>query len=195
LFTVQRLPAADALRGRAVVLDLSIPTTNAVAFPHRFIGVYAPWNPGGTEDDEHLFWPEITTLCSTAKFFWSMAGDFNATLSHLESTSTNLSLSPARLRYSQFLQLTDAVDVWQSQPDTTASSSFFTCKSQLTTTSEPTFSIIDRVAVSRTGTLTAEIALTPHFIPCTDHHPIFSRVILSSPSAIPGEPHIPHSLS
>jgi len=194
LFTVQRLPTANALRGRAVALDLIIPTTNAVAFPHRFIGIYAPWNPGGTDDKEHLFWPEITTLCSTAKFSWSMAGDFNATLSHLESTSTNHSISPARLRYSQFLQVTDAVDVWQSQPNTTTSPSFFTCKSQLTTVSEPTFSIIDRVAASRTSTLTAEVALLPHFIPCTDHCPILSRIILSSPSAIPGEPDIPHEV-
>ena len=194
LFTVQRLPTTDTLRGRAVALDLLIPTTDAVAFSHRFIGIYAPWNPGGTEDDEHLCWPEITALCSGANFSWSMAGDFNATLSHLESTSTNSSISPARLQYSQFLQATDAVDVWQSQPNTTASPSFFTCKTQLTTVSEPTFSIIDRVAASRTGTLAAEIALTPHFIPCTDHRPIFSRIILSSPSAIPGEPDIPHEI-
>ena len=193
-FTVQHLPMTDALRGRAVALDPVIPTTNAAAFSHRFIGIYAPWNPGGTEDDEHLFWPEITTLASSAKFSWSMAGDFNATLSHLESTSTNFSISPARLKYSQFLQDTDAVDVWQCQPNTAASPSFFTCKSQLTTVSEPTFSIIDRVAASCTGTLTAEISLIPHFVPCTDHRPIFSRIILSSPSLIPGEPDIPHEV-
>jgi len=168
-FSVQRLPTADALRGHAVALDLMIPTTNAVAFPHCFIGVYAPWNPGGTEEGQHLFWPEITQLCSDAKFSWSMAGDFNATLSHSESTSTNLTISPARLQYSQFLQLTDAVDVWQSQPDSIASSSFYTCRSQLTDLSEPTFSLIDHVATSRTGTVRAEIALNPHFIPCTDH--------------------------
>lgn len=120
-----------------------------------------------------------------------MAGDFNATLSHSESTSNNLSISPAHLKYSQFLQTTNAVDVWHSQPDTAASSSFYTCRSPLTTLSEPTFSISDRIAASRTGTLTAEIALSPHFIPCTDHRPIFARIILSSPSTIPGEPDIP----
>jgi len=191
VLTVQRLSIADTLRGRAVALDLTIPTTNNIAFPHRFIGVYAPWNPGGTDEDEHLFWPEITRLCSEAKFSWSLSGDFNATLSHSESTSTNFSISPARLQYSQFLQLTDAVDVWSSQPNTTASSSFYTCRSQLTALSEPTFSIIDHVATSRTGTLTAEIALSPHFIPCTDHRPVFSRIILSPPSSIPGHSNIP----
>jgi len=191
VLTVQRLLTADPLQGRAVALDLTIPTTNNVAFPHRFIGVYAPWNPGGTDDDEHLFWPEITRLCSEAKFSWSMSGDFNATLSHFESTSTNLSISPARLQYSQFLQLTDAVDVWHSQPNTIASSSFYTCRSQLTALSEPTFSIIDRVAASRTSTITAKIALSPHFIPCTDHRPVFSRLVLSPPSSIPGISDIP----
>jgi hypothetical protein len=191
ILTVQRLLTADPLRGRAVALDLTIPTTNNVAFPHRFIGVYAPWNPGGTDNDEHLFWPEITRLCSEAKFSWSLSGDFNATLSHLESTSTNFSISPAQLQYSQFLQLTDAVDVWNSQPNTIASSSFYTCRSQLTALSEPTFSIIDRVAASRIGTLTAEIAISPHFIPCTDHRPIFSRIVLSPPSSILGVSDIP----
>ena len=191
VLTVQRLLTADPLRGRAVALDLTIPTTNNVAFPHRFIGVYAPWNPGGTDDEEHLFWPEITRLCSDAKYSWSLSGDFNATLSHFESTSTNFSISPARLQYSQFLQLTDAVDVWHSQPNTIASSSFYTCRSQLTALSEPTFSIIDRVAALRAGTLTAEIALSPHFIPCTDHRPVFSRIVLSPPSSIPGVSDIP----
>jgi len=191
VFTVQCLSTADTLRGCAVALDLTIPTTNNVAFPHRFIGVYAPWNPGGTDEDEHLFWPEITCLCSEAKFSWSLSGDFNATLSHSESTSTNFSISPARLQYSQFLQLTDAVDVWSSQPNTTASSTFYTCRSQLTALSKPTFSIIDRAAASRTGTLATEIALGPHFIPCTDHRPIFSHIILSPPSSIPGHSHIP----
>ena len=57
--------------------------------------------------------------------------------------------------------------------------------------SEPTFSIIDHVAASHTGTLTAEIMLSPHFIPCTDHHPVFSRIILSPPSSIPGHSDIP----
>jgi hypothetical protein len=173
------------------VLDLIIPTTHNVAFPHRFIGIYAPWDPGGSDNDEHLFWPEITRLCSEAKFSWSMSGDFNATLSHLESTSNNPSISSAHLQYSQFLQLTDAVDVWSSQPNTTASSSFYTCKTQLTALSQPTFSIIDRVAASHTGTLAAEIALSPHFIPCTDHRPIFSCIVLSPPSSIPGMSHIP----
>jgi len=176
------------------VLDLTILTTNAVAFPHHFLGIYAPWNPGGTEDDVHLFWPEITTLCSAAKFSWSMAGDFNATLLHLESTSSNISISLSQLKYSHFLQAADGVDVWQSQPNTTASPSFFTCKSQLTTVSEPVFSIIDRVAASRTGTLAAEIALVLHFIPCTDHCPVFSQIILASPSTIPGEPDIPNEV-
>ncbi len=173
------------------MLDLSIPTTNNVAFPHRFIGVYAPWDPGGTDDDQHLFWPEITRLCFGAKYSWSMSGDCNATLSHSESTSANLSISSARLQYSQFLQLTDAVDIWSSQPNTIASPSFYTCRSQLTALSQPTFSIIDHVAALCKGTLTAEIALSPHFIPCTDHRPVFSRIVLSPPSSTLGRSDIP----
>ena len=34
VFTVQQLLTADPLQGHAVALDLSIPTTNYVAFPH-----------------------------------------------------------------------------------------------------------------------------------------------------------------
>ena len=34
----------------------------------------------------------------------------------------------------------------------------------------------------------------PHFIPCTDHRPVFSRIILASPSTIPGEPDIPNKV-
>lgn len=95
LFNVQPLPIPDTLCGRVVVLDLTIPTESNLGFTHRLIGIYAPWDPGGHCDHEYLFWPEITQLCNTAKFSWSLHGDFNATLHASESSSATLAIPPS----------------------------------------------------------------------------------------------------
>lgn len=54
-----------------------------------------------------------------------------------------------------------------------------------------TYSIIDCTAASCTGTLAGEIAIMSNFIPCTDHHPVFSRLILTSPVGLADAPNIP----
>ena len=130
-FTVQQVFTADTLCGGAVTLDLTIPTANHKAFIHHLIGIYAPWDPGGTKDNEHLFWSEIANLCHSAKFSWSVCGDLNAMLSIMESTTGHPTISPACIQYSQFLHFTDGIDLWQSQPDLAASSSFYSCRTHV----------------------------------------------------------------
>jgi hypothetical protein len=49
-----------ALKGRAIAIDFVLGTSQGRGFVHRFIGTYAPWNPGGTESD---FWTQITNIC------------------------------------------------------------------------------------------------------------------------------------
>jgi hypothetical protein len=191
LFTVHQLLTPDSLRGRAIALDLTIPTVNNKAFQHRLLGIYGPWDPGGFPNNEYSFWSQIATLCNAASFSWSLYGDFNATLSGLETTSTSPSVINARAQYSQFLHLTNAVDLWQSQPQSIASPHLFSCKTQHSTDHHlHTYSLIDRVAASRTGILAGEIAVHPSFIPCTDHRPIFSRLVLDSPLSHVDRPQI-----
>jgi hypothetical protein len=190
-FTIQQLTTSDCLHGRAVALDLTIPTVNNRAFQHRFIGIYAPWDPGGNFTQDHSFWLEITRLCNADPFSWSLYGDFNATLSASETSNNNATPSISRAHYLQFLHLTDAVDLWQSQPQTFASATLHTCRSPNPATPEQcSYSIIDRVAASRTGILAGEIAVHPTFVPCTDHKPIFSRLVFDSPSSNADRPHL-----
>ena len=153
-----------------------------------------PWNPGGTLEDESSFWPEITCLCNLSSYSWSLHGDFNATLLGSESSSTSLDISPSRLAYSLFLTLTDAIDLWRSQPTTDVTQQY-THRSQHTSLNQvPTYSIIDRSAVSRVGTLTGSISLLPNFIPSTDHKPIDTRISLLSPAFVSGFPDIPQEV-
>ena len=191
LFNVQPITVSDKLRGRAVALDLTIPTDHNRGFRHRLIGVYAPWNPGGTLDDENSFWPEITCLCNLSSYSWSLHGDFNATLLASESSSTSLDISASRLAYSHFLTSTDAVDLWRTQPscDVTRQHTHSTHRTSLNQV--PTQSIIDRSAVSRVGTLAGSISILPNFIPSTDHKPIDTRTTLLAPHSLSGYPDIP----
>jgi hypothetical protein len=80
LFNVQPLLLPHSLQGRAVALDITIPLVTGQGFVHRFIGIYAPWDPGTTFDDNIQFWPVLTDLCCSAPFSWSIIGDCNATL-------------------------------------------------------------------------------------------------------------------
>ena len=191
MFNVQPVPVSDHLRGRAVVLDLTIPTSENLGFHHRLIGVYAPWNPGGSLEDENLFWPEVTELCANAKYSWSLHGDLNATLLSSESSSVSLDVPTSRLAYTHFLNTTNGIDLWQTQPSSDVASNYTHSLRQHSSTSPPTFSIIDRSAVSRVGTLAGSISVLPHFIPCTDHRPIDSRLALLSPPSVHGHPNIP----
>ena len=117
MFNVQLVSTQETLQGRAVSLDLTIPTDNKLDFHHCLIGVYALWYPGGQNDDEHLFWPEITHLANSATFSWSLHGDLNATLLASESSSTSLNISSSHIAYSHFLNSTDRIDLWRTQAE------------------------------------------------------------------------------
>ena len=191
LFNVQLVAISDRLRGRAVVLDLTIPTSENLGFHHRLIGVYAPWNPGGSLEDENLFWPEVTEICSQAKFSWPLHGDLKATLLASESSSVSLDVPTPRLAYTHFLNFICGVDLWQTQPSCDVACYYTHSSWRTSTASTPTFSIIDRSAVSRVGILAGSISVLPDFIPCTDHRPIDSRLALLSTSSVRGHPNIP----
>jgi hypothetical protein len=76
-----------SLDGRVVALDLTIPLTTSCGFLHRFMGIYAPWNPGILEDENNQFWPTLTDLCLASNSSWSFAGDCNAALLSTDSLS------------------------------------------------------------------------------------------------------------
>ena len=75
---------------------------------HRIIGAYAPWNPGGTGDVCH-FWTDIAQLCLSSPMPWTMAEDFNVTVSSLERSNGG---GDAREQYKYFLQTVDGHDLW-----------------------------------------------------------------------------------
>jgi hypothetical protein len=194
MFNIQPVPLPHQLRGRVVALDLTIPTDLKRGFRHRLVGIYAPWNPGGTAEDENVFWPEVAHLCNSSSFSWSIHGDFNATLLATESTSAALDISPSRLAYSHFLASSDGIDLWQTQPDNDVTSQYTYCTRRTSATLDHTYSIIDRSAVSRAGILAGSISVLAHFVPSTDHRPIISHVTLLSPASVPGHPDIPQEV-
>ena len=171
LLHANRVTVPETLSGRAVVLDLVIPTVTGQGFSHRLIGVYAPWNPGGiTQDHQNSFWPNVLELCRNAPFSCSLIGDLNVCLMTDETTSRVFPYTHSRPLYLNFLNSSMAIDVWRSQPDTVASQHFYTCKTRTRyPDSDVTHMIIDQAACSRTGTTSASLSILSNFIPATDH--------------------------
>ncbi|KAF5385930.1 hypothetical protein D9615_002408 [Tricholomella constricta] len=185
----QPLPLPSCLNGRAIALDVIIPTANNRGFPHRIVGIYAPWDPG-VDPDASNFWPSIADICNSSPFSWSLHGDFNATLSFDESSASSRHVSPSRAAYSSFLNNTGGMDLWRTIPDRRAAT-HYTFQGPTSTESQVTKSIIDRSASSRRGVLSGTIDILKHFIPCTDHLPIVSHLVLSSPPDTRGCPAVP----
>ena len=117
-----------------------------------------------------------------------MHGDFNTPLLASESSSTSLDISASRLAYSHFLTSTDAIDLWRTQPSGDVIRQHTHCTHRTSTNRVPTFSIIDRSAVSRVGTLAGTISILENFIPSTDHRPIDTRTTLLAPHSLSGYP-------
>ena len=194
LFNVQPLQLHPSLDGHVLALDLIIPTTEGGGFTHRLIGIYAPWDPGNQDSS---FWHSLSTLCSSSPFSWSVHGDFNATLSFAESSSTAPQIDNSRQAYSAFLQETNGLDLWRSQPDYSLQNSFTYQARQCRPGQQTPLliqSTIDRVATSQHGILSVHIHVLTNFIPCTDHRPILSSIILSAPATLHGQPSIPHPI-
>ncbi|KAG6874591.1 hypothetical protein C0992_007389, partial [Termitomyces sp. T32_za158] len=170
-----------SLQGRAVALDLVIPTSAGKGFPHRFIGIYAPWDPGNDNHSQSTFWPTLSTVCQAAPFSWSIHGDCNATLSQLESTSLTRSPSPAQIALMSFINDTLAIDIWSTIPDRSPHTHYTYKPYSQTRPNEDVKSIIDRAIVSRQGVSSATIEVITSFLPATDHRPILSRIVLIPP--------------
>jgi hypothetical protein len=117
LFNVEWVSLPSSLAGRVVALDVTIPLTSGKGFTHRFMGIYAPWDPGTTDSGNNHFWPVLTELCLSTRTSWSLAGDCNATLFSTESTATPYRITPAQQAYSNFLALTGSIDHWSTIPD------------------------------------------------------------------------------
>lgn len=132
-----------SLKGRIIALDLVLPTSDGRCFPHRFVGVYAPWNPGDAGVSQS-FWKDLTDVCRSTPHAWTIAGDLNATVSQLERSSGG---AIARSQYLQFLADTDALDLWINYPDRSRRSDW-TCRGHHSKGSIPEGSIIDRIATS-----------------------------------------------
>lgn len=195
LLHANRVTVPETLHGRAVVLDLVIPTVTGRGFIHRLVGVYAPWNPGGTsQDQQNSFWPSVLELCRNARFSWSLIGDLNVCLTTDETTSLAFPYNHSRSLYLNFLHSSMAIDVWRSQPDTVASQHFYTCKTRTRyPNSDVTHMIIDRAACSRTGTTSASLSILSDFIPATDHRPILLHATLHAPPTM-SAPSIPYEI-
>jgi hypothetical protein len=100
-----------SLIDRAVAVDIILGTTAGRGFIHRFIGAYAPWNPGVDDGD---FWTQIGMVCQSSKHLWTLVGDLNATISSVEWPSGG---NDARRHYIRFLNETNGFDLWETQPD------------------------------------------------------------------------------
>lgn len=161
--SAQQLQIDPCLRGRAVVVDIVVPSSLGRGFAHRLIGVYAPWDPGLDMAVMRVFWSQIAELCASSPHSWSLYGDCNATMSDCEVTT----ISPHRLAnhecFQEFLCRTRGVDLWSGRMDCHALD-LFTC--QGTGTGK---SIIDRVVHSSHGCLAGEVDIAPIFIGAIDH--------------------------
>ncbi|KII90985.1 hypothetical protein PLICRDRAFT_174331 [Plicaturopsis crispa FD-325 SS-3] len=174
----QRVVTTKAsLRGRIIVIDVVLTSSSGQGFRHRFIGAYAPWNPGDS-NETRSFWSDVTQLCRATTTSWTLSGDLNATVSALERSSGGLD---ARSQFLQFLEHANALDLWSLDADRDRSRSW-TCRARGASTGG---SIIDRVVTSKATVLDSEIGVADGYndwIPFTDHRAIVARLNYQAPA-------------
>jgi hypothetical protein len=188
----QRLETVAALKGRVVVLDLVFGTNKGKGFLHRFIGTYAPWNPG-TDVNETGFWGELAKISNAAAFSWSVAGDLNASVSNTERASGG---TDARRHFLRFLDVTKGIDLWSDLKPQRSRLHDWTCKAHNNQSS--TGNIIDRVVISANCAVDADIAVADKaydFVQMTDHRAIISTILMRSPEVMNAMPDIPLELT
>ncbi|KAJ3973316.1 hypothetical protein EV361DRAFT_785437, partial [Lentinula raphanica] len=131
-FQCQQIPTHDELQGRAIAVDIVIPTTS-----------------GRGNTDLVTFWNHITDLCQTAPHSWSFIGDCNLTLDAHESSGADRNGTRREL-YNQCLDRARGVDIWtlQGNADVRQFSTFENHAGR---------SIIDRCSHSNLGVLESSI--------------------------------------
>jgi len=171
-----------SLKGQVIALDLVLPTSDGRCYSHRFIGAYAPWNPGAVDAGiSRSFWADLAELCKLTPIAWTLAGDLNATVSSFERASGG---TDARTQYLQFLADTDAQDLWGNYPDRCRRSDW-TCRGHYSEGMIPEGNIIDRVATFRPTLVDSETSIADRhsdWIPYTDHRAIVAQVTHAIPN-------------
>ena len=160
------------LKGRILAVDILLPSTNGLGFPHRIFGAYAPWDPGLKAS----FWEKITEICNNSPHSWSLIGDLNTTVSSIERAN-----SENRSAYTKFLRDTGGLDIWKNYPLRNRLMDW-TCRSK---ESVDGGSIIDRLVTSPNGIIEAHLQVASErndYIPVTDHRPLIARVIPDVPN-------------
>ena len=187
----QRLVLPTILKGRVVALDLVLGTNKGKGFLHRFIGTYAPWNPGA-ETGSSGFWQEMAKLCNGAAFSWSIAGDLNATVSNTERASGG---TDARRQFLQFLQTTHGIDLWSELKPDRSRLQDWTCRAH--NNRGLAGNIIDRVVVSANCAIEADIAIADKsydYVQMTDHRAVIATIFMKTPDNLNAETNIPMDL-
>ncbi|THH12594.1 hypothetical protein EW146_g7552 [Bondarzewia mesenterica] len=182
-FPVQQVNILDKLQGRALIVDIIIPTVAGRGFPHRIIGLYAPYDPGDHDPYIATFWDHITNICHSAKYSWSLIGDLNVTLTSMESTGRDALNNSACASYRGFLCNTSAIDLWSHQGDADARS-MFTFRNHYGQL------IIDQCAYSSIGITIGSVSVPNFFVPATDHKLISVSLIINPPPNIPSTVHL-----
>jgi len=167
------------LQGCVIAIDIILPTISGGGISHRFIGLYAPWDPGIDDFPLSNFWGSIHALTQQTQS-WTIIGDFNATVSAAESSNPTAYTSSNSQVFQAFLSTVNGCDAWSLYPEHHLTE--YTCHAG------SGFSLIDHALFSRTGFLQGEISLAPHYVGATDHHPIEIHVFLDSSLALTPTP-------
>jgi len=175
-----RIDVPPILMGRVVVTDIIIPTISGGGIPHRFIGLYAPWDPGIDNISLTEFWRSVRDLTQQARS-WTIIGDFNATVSAAESSNPTAYISTNSRAFQAFLPTIDGLDAWSLSPERHYLTDY-TCHAG------SGHSLIDRVLFSHSGVLHGEITLAPYYVGATDHRPIEARIFLNSSPVLSHSP-------
>ncbi|KAJ7368522.1 hypothetical protein DFH08DRAFT_947426 [Mycena albidolilacea] len=167
-----------SLHGRAVTVDIVLPTTTGQGFVHRMISAYAPWDPGAANTRD--FWPDLTALVNSTTTSWSIASDLNTTVSTSERASGGTN---AWAQYLKFLTDVNAIDIWSNHPE---QNRHFDWTSRAGIDAS-TGNIIDHVVTSKRQYIDAEIAVADRsqdFIPSTNHRTVTGHIQLSPPDGM-----------
>ncbi|KAG6880400.1 hypothetical protein C0992_000002 [Termitomyces sp. T32_za158] len=188
--SIANIYVPEGLHGRVIVADLLIPSLTGAAILHRFIAIYAPWDPGQVEDASlPSFWAQVLHICQETPSAFTLMGDFNTVTSSVETSSASLQSPSLRNQphYLSFLRQADAIDVWNNRHERSWVDSW-TYKSYAEVHTH--HAILDRMATSTTGVLTTYIDVLADFVPGTDHRPVLGKAVLTSPEN-PRHPLIP----